>query len=292
MVRQRDPDVPGSAAAELRAYLRRREIAKVWKVVRIGSEGSKFFYAESEPHVVKSAFGEKLQLTVLLDSSGKTSGFVEPRENYYYAEAPQSTFAKFATSLWAVKDFDDWNRTLAKIYGQLCQTERMEPLVKLALTQKLLSLAAEGSEGFRRKLTTTDAESFNTLTDRDSAALSKVNWLDSGTNQLEEKRASAEKRLARVPDLERMEPEATDVDRQYRNKAAQPAAIEFAGWISLDKDGLVVSSLNNSKHLSSTKAFVILKSNWIEIGSVAGDRIKLTAAAKEFVGWPVFLVAD
>lgn len=303
IVRQRDPRVDGTAAADFQGYLGRREIAELWRIHRRGagadgqpgSDSGIIFYLTSEPRVIKDQFGDKIELSILKDFSGKPSPpFVDNKGAYsVHRKAPQSLFAKEkAASLWNVKEFDQWDHTLATLYGQLRQDSDMDALVKLALAQRILKLAKAGSEGFRQKLSTTEASAFSRLTDVDAIALAEINWLDAGTPGLPEKQKDAEERLKNAPDLERLEPEATNIDKQCRAQAEQPATIDLMGWILCNKTGAIVSSRGGFKVLSSAKAFVIVKNQWFEIGSVAGARIELKETAKDFLGWPVFVVAD
>ena len=225
-IRDRDPEVKGTAAFKLKARLGETDIAGLWMVRRFPGDTELIYYARHKPEV-----GSKT-VKCLLEIKSPEVAMPLPEERV--AEpAPQSIFSSRAKSLWDEGSTDGWEARLAEVYDSLLDMPKMEPLLRLELARRFLDLALNTSAGLLEVID--EQPPFKEILSLRAINL-KGNWLDPGQNKaLAKPRGEAAKLLDNSPKLGPLVAEAKA--RGGRRVEASRRGIALVGWICRDDEG-------------------------------------------------------
>ncbi len=278
MLRQRESTFKGTAASDLKEYLKRREIVDLWVFRQVGLEYS--YYASKQP------LPDGGTIQVLLD---ETAPFIDQQfagNLKGIQKSPQSLFADRASALWLLPDKSKWNAEVANHYEDLLDSKNMEPLLKLSLIRKFLALATVTSAGYAESLKA-DAGYVAIL---GPTAMIQGNWLDPNKN-LTKEREAAEEFISKAPHLNSMADDATTRDDQAFSVVKNGLGIP--GHLSRDELGkLVLARFEDSPSLTNGRLFVVADGEWIEVGQVKSGSTVCNERAAQYFGWPVFSIRD
>jgi hypothetical protein len=281
MLRQRNPAASGSDAAKLKNRLAENDIVNLWLIRPRGQEDSRY-YTKKQP----APGQEKLEVNVLMDNGGREEPvpFQGPR---VVMEAPQSSFAERAVTLWEPLTPDEWNARLAKVCDDLLENSAgMDPILKLSLLRRLLNLAVTTSIGYRHLLE--QNAGFKAVTGR--SGLITGNWINPGED-LESERNQASDLIKQSPRLSPLAATATAGDKE--RLAALKHGLVVAGWIDLTSEGRpVIARFSGADPVADCDLFMVINGQWIKVGGVSADgkEIGKNTAASDHAGWPVFAV--
>ncbi len=253
------------------------EIVNLWVVRRAGQHAR--HYTKKKP-----AAGEDREfLPVLLDSIGREEDVLFNGKRTV-SRAPQSVFAEQAAKLWQSTQRTDWIQDVADTHDSLLEMGDMDPLLKLDLVRRFLSLAVRTSAGYEETLG--EMPEFKQLTGR--AGLITGNWLDPGED-LEKERDQATALLKTAPQLLRICALATTRDEQ-RLLAIKHGLVAI-GWICRDgDDSPTLVKFGGASLAGPSRLYTVGGGEWIDLGLVSDDRttIRFNTTAGGYVGWPVF----
>lgn len=282
MLRQRDFTATDSEAYKLKERLLAPDIKDVYAIRIELAEPYCYWYTKE----ILDAGADPVDWKVITDSKGGVLTQKIRGKRKQAELSPQSKLLADLEKLWTGKPAaDKWHEQLAEAYDRLAEDSDIEPLLKLQLMRKFLSLAAASSIGYRQILDSMP----NYKSIRGTDAIVDGNWYVA-TNILSEERTKATAICDKAPRLGKIAADAAARDQSESGK--NKGGVNLVGVLQQEASGETTLALFASVNpTNDSRLYVVSEGAWLAIGSLKADKkSKLEESAKQFVGWPVFSI--
>jgi hypothetical protein len=283
-IASREPENGPLLIAELQKLFRDPLVGNLWLVEAKRSDETRF-YTRHEPERENGTLHFKYLAGFNLDEKPQT---VRESDVSYIGRAPQSTLAERASTLLNEMSPRDWEKNFTTILDSVNKEERLDPILKITLLQRILKIAAAGSSALGDGFTEYRRELDNATVDL------SVNWMDPRDSKALIERKRAEVLLGGLPPISGAIQKAAHNVRRFR----EPLDYKYTwiGWLSHDADNSWIAITTPLK-AEAGELIVIAKSGEsaasepITIGGVEDRHVRLHDGPSSalLTGRPVFL---
>lgn len=222
----RDPAAQQRLLAQLTNLFKDPLVGGVWMIEN--KEGERYYLSEA-PSL--DANPDKLNVVTYLagfDLSTKRTG-IRASEVEYQGLSPQSKLAAQAREALAGLRPNDWERAFYGVAREMYAEDQLEPVLKLILLQKVLSVGSEGSRIFAEAFAGHVAHLKSEEIDFSAP------WMLPGDEKADKARARARALLAALPSLE---PAGRQAALALQEATAPPEkTYRWIGWLSRAEEG-------------------------------------------------------
>lgn len=266
-------------------------ISGLWMVeaVRGDEPPARYYIVEAPPAQRENRTALRIKYIVDYSREPKQTKDLSERDIKYRDRSAQSFIAQAAMDELAKITDETWEPTFFRIVTMIQSSERMDPILKVILLQKVVEVAIPGSESLRLAFA-----QFQTVLNSvpiDPA----VPWMDPGNQDAIRVRGLATGVLSRLPSLSDVGKVAAASLRDFRAPLDRPH--EWIGWLVRDRDQKWLCNMKSGS-VTDGELFIAAPGaagnalKWLSIGSVVNGTAQLDAfkLSGQLQGRPVFVV--
>ncbi len=266
-------------------------IASLWMVEAVDEKERPFTYYLIAPLPESLANQSSVQVAHIADFSRNASEKlrVPLKSIKYTGSAPQSVIARTAMDELARINEQLWEQTFIKIIRAINANERLDPILKVMLLQKVLDVACPGSESLKSAFTKFREVLASVPIDP------AVPWMNTKNEDARRARALATDLLKRLPPLRQATEAAAMSLKTF--KVTPGESYKWVGWLAHDADGgwqcrLAEQTPPNCKLFVARPVAAAKALTWSTIGKVNAGKVELdrTEPAAFVQGRPVFAI--
>ena len=266
-------------------------IAGLWMIeaVRGDEPPTRYYVIETPPAPKENRPLVRIKYIVDYSREPKQTKDLAEKDIRYRDRSPQSIAAQVSMDELAKMADDTWEATFFRIATTVQSSEKMDPILKVILLQKVLEVAIPGSESLRSSFA-----QFQTILNSvpiDPA----VPWMDPLNEDAVRVRGLAAGVLSRLPALTDVGKSAAASLRAFREPLDKTH--EWIGWIYRDRDQKWQCPIGGGQ-AADGELFVAVpiagmtSLKWMSIGAIKTGVLQLDALkmSGQLQGRPVFLV--
>ena len=268
-----------------------REVFDHWSVSKVDmveTKDGKKYYFQKEPagtfantsftfHYIPG-FDETGTVRVKFDKKDIAN---PPNGESFDWTSPQTLFSKSALQQLAALNGGNWERTFCAILTELLGSQKMDPILKLQLLERVLVLAGEGSYPLKKAFEK-HVELIESAGSADDAL-----WPDPNDDAANDAREDAARTLARLGDIEA----ATSQTAQLLLEMSHPsfgASYAWIGWLHKNGSGGWTCSAQSGVLQGISGDLLVLHvqrgggpAEFSKIGSIQAGRLAINASSEE-----------